>query len=281
MRNLTFQSALGWIIGSALLVNGSAYLILKRLTKSEDKTPLKVLVQTGPQREALQTAYLAQLMGLSADRPTSSGKFDSSKAAASLCSCPVVKEAKVRLLRPGVLYVDYTVRQPIALLADYENTALDMEGRAFPLSPFYPPKNLPEIYLGLKGELDWNMTVKGKSFDLACALMRVLESSEIPELFFVRRIDVSHAEEKSLGKREIVLVAEEVIVTKEGRWIFPRYIRLSPKDYAQALGNYLKFRTKLLEAERQALPPVRTGQTLMYCPYKVIDLRLDKMGFVS
>lgn len=281
MSKLSYQNALSWIIGSTLVVSGSAYLLLKKLNKSEDQTPLSVIVQTGPQREALQTAYLSQLLGLSADHPLKTGAFDSKKAVSLLQKSPIIKEAKVRILRPGAVYVDYTVRQPIALLADYENTALDSEGRAFPLSPFFPPKNLPEIYLGLQGELDWNASVKGKSFDLACEILRLLQSPQIPKLFFVRRIDVSRAEEKSLGKREIVLVAEEVVASKEGRWIFPRYIRLSPKDYSQALGNYLNLREKLILEESKNLPPMHQGQTLLYQPLKTIDLRLPKMGFVN
>lgn len=283
-RFLSIKQALAWIALSTMLVSGSAYLGLKLVQRSDfrnDRTPITVLVQTGPQREALQTAYISQLLGLSRDRPTFTCQFNQKKAASALCNSPVIKEAKVELLRPGVVYVDYTVRQPIALLADYENTALDADGRAFPLSPFFSPKNLPEIYLGLQGPLDWKVPIQNKAFHLACSLLRVLQSSEIPENFLIRRIDLSHADEKSLGKREIVLVAEDVIAGKEGRWIFPRLIRFSPKDYAQALGNYLKLRMYLMEKERLALPPMRQEQMLLYCPVKVIDLRLSKMAFMN
>ena len=284
MGELSIKSILGWVFSLALLLVGGLYLglaIARKAGQYWDKTPLTIIVQTGPQREALQTTYLAQLMELSAESPICTGQFDIKKASAALLNSPVIKEAKVFFLRPGILYVDYTLRQPIALLADYENTAIDVEGKIFPLSPFFPPKNLPEIYLGLEGARNWNTSVKGEALDLAYELLSLFRSTEVAELFLVKRLDVSRIEEKSLGKKEIVILIEDVIICKEGCLIVPRYIRLSLKNYRESLRNYWKLRIHLIESERATLASFKQGQTLLYGPLKIIDLRLSKMALID
>lgn len=283
MEKSSIKSTFKVVFCLAILVIGGLYLgltIARKAGQHWDKTPVTIIVQTGPQRQALQTTYLAELMQLSAEIPIFSNQFDVKKAASALLNSPVIKEAKVSFLRPGVLYVDYAVRQPIALLADYENAAIDAEGRIFPLSPFFSPKNLPEIYLGLEEEFHWNASIKGKGLDLACELLTLFRSTET-ELFFLRRLDVSRIEEKSLGKKEIAVLVEDVIVCKEGRLIVPRYIRLNGKNYRESIRNYWKLRTHLIENERKEAVSFKEGQTLLYGNFKVIDLRLPKMALID
>jgi cell division septal protein FtsQ len=100
-------------------------------------------VQTGPQKEILTTTYLAELINIAADPPTPIAYFNPQLAEKRLLASPVIKEAKVELIEPDTIYIDYTVRQPWALLRDFENTAIDEFGYPFPISPFSPPKNLP------------------------------------------------------------------------------------------------------------------------------------------
>src|SRR5206468_998734 len=75
--------------------------------------------------------------------------LDLKEAAKALLSSPLIRNAKVKRLPPNTLYVEYEVRKPVCWLADYKNVAIDQEGYLLPGAPFYPPQQMPEIYLGL------------------------------------------------------------------------------------------------------------------------------------
>lgn len=245
--------SLAWIVGSALFITGGTYKGLNFYRfKQAPTAPVYLcrIVQTGPQWEALKTTYLAELMQISADRPVTAASFDLVRAQKRLLSCPLIKEAHVKLMAPDTIYVDYTVRQPMALLYDFENIALDEEGCPFPVSPFFTPKRLPEIYLGVKN-FYWGRPVKEKSGVLALTILQLLNRLSLE----VKRLDVSKAFEPSLGQREVVLILEERGFTK--------ILRLTPKNFAQELGNYLELKSKL--------PSVP----------QIIDLRIPQLAFMQ
>lgn len=245
--------SLTWIIGSTLLITGSAYKgiqIYQQRHKASEVAYVCRIVQTGPQREALKTTYLAELMRISADRPVTVASFDPLLAQKRLRSCPIIKDAKVKLLQPDTVYVDYTVRQPIAWLYDFENIALDEEGVPFPVSPFFSPKKLPEVYLGIKN-FYWSRPLKDRKAELALTILNLLNRLYLQ----VRRLDVSKATEQSLGRREVVIILDE-----QG---FTKVLRLTPKNFAQELGNYLELRAKL--------PPAP----------QTIDLRIPQLAFIE
>lgn len=243
---------LAWVIGSALFITGGTYKGIK-LYKSRHPAAVTYLcriVQTGPQREALKTTYLAQLLQISADQPMAASSFNRAVAQQRLLSCPLIKEAKVKITAPDTVYVDYTVRQPFALLYDFENIALDDEGYPFPVSPFFTPKKLPELYLGIRN-FYWGRPLKEKKAELALMILQLLNRLSLQ----VKRLDTSKAFEPSLGRREVVLILDE-----DG---FTKTLRLTPKNFAQELGNYLELRPKL--------PP--TAQ--------IIDLRISQLAFIQ
>ncbi len=254
-QKLPLVQALGWIVASLFLVTGLTthtclyYRGKDRDMRRDPRNHLTAIVQTGPQKEALKTVYLAELAGLSIDRPTAYFDFDTQKAEAKLLKSPLIKQAKVTLLPPNTLAIDYTIRQPIALLYDIDNAAIDAEGRIFPLSPYLSPKNLPQVYLGLpRVPTDWHTPLRGKKIELALQLIKLV--STLP--FRAARIDVSKIDAPSLGTREIVMVADQ------------RFLRLSTKNYPQELGNYLTLREKL------------QGQ-----PTKIIDFRIPNLAFMK
>jgi hypothetical protein len=276
-KKLSLAQSLGWILFSTLLISGSVFVLLyyykkQRVEGSIDSSErITAIVQTGPKKEALKTVYLAELMGISVDRPEPLFRFDVKRAEEKLLSSPVIKKASVKLLSSGTLYVDYTTREPQAWLYEYENTAIDEEGYLCPVYPFFSPKNLPEIYLGLPpfGQypvLGWNIPLKGKEIELAFSLLKLIKETEAEELIKIKRIDVSNAFSESYGMREIVLICEDRI----GNVPHTRLLRLSPKNYPQELGNYLKLREQLIEKERNSGPTE-----------KVIDLRLSKLAFIE
>jgi hypothetical protein len=244
--------SLTWIVGSALFITGGTYKGHQyyRNKQIPAQTYLCRIVQTGPQREALKTTYLAELMRISADRPVTTASFNPAYAQKRLMSCPLIKEAKVKITAPDTVYVDYTVRQPVAWLYDFDNIALDEEGFPFPVSPFFSPKRLPEVYLGIRN-FYWGRPLKERNAQLALTILQLLNRLSLQ----VKRLDVSNAFQPSLGRREVVLILEEQGFTKA--------LRLTPKNFAQELGNYLELRPKL-----PAVP-------------QIIDLRIPQLAFIQ
>jgi hypothetical protein len=284
-RKIPLLQALSWIAFSTVLISGGAFICLKQILgwrlKQDERVGSRLvrLVQTGPQKEALQTSYLAELMDLSIDRPSNLSHFDEEKAVQKLLRSPVIKEASVKVMKPGTLYVDYTVRQPCAKLYEYDNVALDQDGHLFPLHPFFSPKNLPELYLGFPFFVDWQQAVQGKEIELCLNLLKTLSQSSNCDLFQVRLIDVSNAFADSYGVREIVLHLEDEVHIERTTYILPRLLRLSTKNYPKELGNYLKLREQLLEKESKLLKG--KGEVTIRLSNKTIDLRISQLAFID
>lgn len=326
--------ALAWIVGSVFVVSGTAHFLLTRYGLPSwgaaaridvNKTSgdvvrhpprIAALIQTGPQKEALKTDCLAEWLGLSVDRPVEVSAFDLEQASSSLEKCPLIASVHLKLLKIGALvgeegigiwtssqsqdralYIDYTVRQPVAWLSDYENVALDREGYLFPFKPFFSPKNLPEIYLGLapfgkeafdegKPVATWHQPLMGKYWEVASEVLSLLTSLKLQELFAVKSIDVSQAYAQSYGSREIVVVLEDKVTIsrgyKENQYLFPKILRLSVKNYAAELGNYLKLREELVHKEHQeALAHFQKGSESFECKAKVLDFRIPNLAFIN
>ena len=221
-----------WVTLSCFSISGSAtacYLFYRYTQHAQvayASCEIRAIVQTSPQTRlkytSLQTAYLAEILGLSVDHPIKLGEFDLDIAKKRLLATHAILDVRLKKMKPDVLFIQYSMRAPFAFLEDYTNTALDEEGTLFPYAPFYPPRHLPRIYLGEKRPLDpWGTTIEKNLFDLAQNLMTTLGYENI------ERVDLSRAEADSSGQREII------ILLKEGA-----LIRLSPKNYGQQLLNY-------------------------------------------
>src|SRR5580700_2131181 len=224
---LPLTHALTWIVVSTFFIGGTSNVFLKRyLKKRPSEHAIHCIIQTGPQREALKTEYLAECIGIASDRPPDAATFNFDEARERLLQSPLISQAEVKLASPQALYIDYTVRRPIAYVEDYENVVLDKEGYLFPFTPFFSPKNLPAIYFGLGPFSEWSTPLKGKYVDLAFDILARVTGPKAPDLFFVKRIDVSHAFADSYGTREIVILAEDSMILsfegKETRFYLPR-----------------------------------------------------------
>lgn len=238
------------------------------------------IIQTGPERQALKTAYLAELLHLSVDFPTHLYSLNLKWAEKQLLSSPLIASAKIKRLPPSSLYIDYEVRKPVARLADYENIAIDEEGHFFPIHPFLTPKRLPEIYLGIEEMENWK--VDSPLFDLAVEILKNLETAPWKEGLRILRVDVSNALAPSLGQREIVLMTEEeLVIRKEEREIvclFPKILRLAPKEYAGQLSNFFILRKSILEDYRKQIAWIEDGGR--FAP-RIVDLRIPQLAFVE
>lgn len=253
---------------------------------------ITAIIQTGPEKEALQTGYLAELLDLSVDQPTNLYLFDPKLAEKKMLSSPIIAEAQIKKMPPNVVYVDYAIRKPIARLGDYQNIAIDKEGYMFPLSPFFSPKELPEIYLGLpdfgagvdslgrKGG-QWLTPLQDKYFLLAMEILQYLEGSPWRDGIRIKRIDVSNAFAKSLGQREIVLSTEEDLIVKATQvCTFPKTLRLCPKDYAKQMQHFLTLRKNMLDDYSRQL----TDAVIPRCgkfSSRIVDLRIPHLAFVE
>ena len=215
---------------------------------------LDTIVQTGPVKAALPTVLLAELLALSVDKPANYFAFDEARAVRKLLNCPVIAHAQVKKIKPNKVFVDYELRHPIALFADFENMAIDAERRIFPLIPYFSPKQLPEIVLG---EHKFSDVITGEKIDLAYSVFLTLCMANLGENAIIRRIDVSKAYCPSYGKREIVVIIEH----KQEK----HYLRLTEKTLSSGIANY----TSLIQnSEPQS----------MAC---VIDLRIEKLAYVE
>ncbi|MEN9655032.1 MAG: hypothetical protein RL235_1144 [Chlamydiota bacterium] len=293
------RKALFVLIGSplcTLVISLASYAWFQSYQRDlqQDSTYLiRAIVQTGPEKEALPTTYLAELMGLSVDKPANLYAFDLKQAQADLTRSPLIREASVKRMRPNALYVEYAARVPVAKLADYDNIAIDRDGYLFPLHPFFTPKKIPEIYLGLppfgaaedamgrKGGR-WIMPLEGRYVRLAFEMLDHLAGSAWKEGLSIERIDVSHAFELSLGQREIVLLVEDTITVGQGAkkvsGTFPKTLRLMPRHYVQQLAQFAELRKSMANDYRHALE--QGGVSGRYAS-RIIDLRIPQLAFVE
>ena len=284
------------VFTSTLFFVGKNYWVETKEKKVQDpQYTIRALIQTGPEREALQTAYLAELLGLSVDHPKNLYAFDLKEGQKKLKNSPLIASAKLKRMAPNALYIEYEARKPIALLGDYVNTAIDKEGYLFPMAPFFSPKELPEIFLGVppfgqegdgfnrKGG-KWNEPLTNKYLSLAFEVLHFLEGSPWREGLRVKRIDVSSAFAPSLGQREIVLFTEEELVLNRGGeakvCIFPKMLRLSPREYTSQMMNFLSLRKKMMEDYSKQLEGAALPESGRFS-FRIIDLRIPHLAFVE
>lgn len=293
------RQALFCLIGSTsftLVVSLSSYWAWTHFHQRrihDEANRIVAIIQTGPEKEALKTSYLAELLGLSADHPSQIYAFDLKKAEQKLLASPLIQSAKIKRLPPNTLYIDYELRRPIARLIDYQNLGIDRDGYVFPIHPFFSPKNLAEVYLGLPafGAPEdamgrqggrWLTPIKNKHLHLAFEILQFLEGSSWREGLRVKRIDVSNAFAPSLGQREIVLFTEEELSVRkdvqEIVCVFPKILRLAPKEYGPQLNNFFALKRNMMEDYRRQLTGVQ--QSGRFHP-RIIDLRIPQLAFVQ
>lgn len=242
----------------------------------ESKFYISHIIQTGPNRDYLKTNFLAEIIGLSEDVPTSIFRFDPEVAKEKLENCPMIKKAKVKALPPNTIFIDYEMRKPLAFLYDFENIAIDEEGYLFPFYPFYTPKKIPEIYFGLKQDkLTYQkQKISSESFVIAKDIISAMEPLRAEKNIFLKRLDVSKVFEKSLGKKEII-----AFVKTEDKWLkvqknFSHYLRLSTTNFLQDIGNYLVIYDELSQS---ALNSFEDPSLQL----KMIDLRIKGLALIK
>lgn len=247
---LPFNRALLWIFLSTLLISGTstivwAYYVHVRQVRAQDsRYTIRVIVQRTSDLERLPTNYLAELLGLSVDKPQNLYRYNTKLAEQKLLASPLIQRAKVKKGLKNTIFIDYKVRRPIAYIGDFANTAVDVYGYQFPVAPFFTPKRLPTLILGAP---EYSSHADPRHFALAKEVLQLFPEHS------VSLVDVSEAYHKSFGRREIVAKLGE------------HTLRLGTKNFATAIKNY----EALLEKKEELL-----------ASSVILDLRLDHLGYL-
>ncbi|MBN2478918.1 MAG: hypothetical protein JXA94_01690 [Parachlamydiales bacterium] len=233
----------------------------------------------------LDPNYLAELLELSIDSPVNYYLFDEKTAEEKLLLSPIIKTASVQKIKPDNLYINYTIKQPLALLYDFDNVAIDEEGNLFPYLPFYKKnEKLPYVYLDLQ-KFSGYTKENSQEASLAIDILKKLQSSGFCDLIKIKVIDTSKVNHKSFGKREIIITIEEEIKMQKDQkhyvMIFPKILRLAPHNYLNQISNYISLRKKILkDYERQIVINENMPKEITFNS-KIIDLRISKLAFID
>lgn len=283
-EKIPLSKALLWILGSTLVISGIAFMAwlyflhLKERRQQDDQYRIAAIIQSNSQKDALKTAYLAEQLDLSLDRPVNLYHFDAKQGMKLLLANPLMKEASIQKILPGTLLIRYQIREPTAYVGDYANTVIDREGILFPFRPFFTPKRLPILYLGLEEKgWQWGSSLANE-FSLKLAFSVIEQFEQLNQnRFKVKQLDVSQAQEDSYGQRQVVLVLEE----NPSDWNSSTgqlylYLRLNADDPAQALINFHTLQRKLFERseEQHSLNNIANGSLW-------IDLRIPHLAFIK
>ncbi|MEM1282454.1 MAG: FtsQ-type POTRA domain-containing protein [Chlamydiota bacterium] len=265
-KRLSIVVALTWILSSILLVSGSIYFayFYYRYTQEEKKADSKynllAIVQSSHSNEYLQSEYLAEQLGLSVDSPTNLFSFDCKRGEQQLIRSPLINKASIHKISPGTLFIEYSIRIPIAYLGDLTNTAIDENGVLIPFRPFFTPKSLPTIRLGAtffkpweKGHY-WGHSVKSNEFSLA---KKIIDFFEKENCGYLKVVDLKRIKSSSLGSREIVITIDDSR---------KRFIRLPVEKTMKSLEDYQLLHHSLL-------------RKMLVTP-EVIDLRLNHQALL-
>jgi len=251
-EKLTGKQAIGAIAGSVVivlcLVYGSLffYRTIQEKRASDGRYIIQAIVQKSRSNEVMETQHLAELLGLSSDEPTNVYAFDTKEAERILHGYGCFKKIKIRTIAPAILSVDYELRQPVAIVTDYENRAMDRVGHLFPLLPFFTMKSLPEFYLGTNDRA--HRLLAFEVFDFAC---------ESP--CEIKRIDVSQAFSRS-ATREIV-----VSMKYEGREFL---LRLPVVSFRERIMDFFRLIAQLHQLRVSSYP-------------HVVDLRVEQLALMK
>ncbi|MCB1119327.1 MAG: hypothetical protein KDK65_05145 [Chlamydiia bacterium] len=139
----------------------------------------------------LPTPFFAEILSLSRDHPVHADRLPLAQMEAKLLQTHLFQAVHLNVLPPNTLHITYTLREPVAYLTDLSNTAIDATGTFFPIEPYFTPKNLPLLTLGLPD--DAHLSDK-----IAHALVLI-------DQWHPHALDVSHLFAPSLGHREVIL----------------------------------------------------------------------------
>lgn len=243
-KKLKPLTAILFIALSVVFISGVPFFLWNglgskmKLSKNDEQYQIKSIVQKGPVKEALKTLHLTELLKLSVNQPQNLVAFDIHRGEELLLSSGVMSSVKLTKKMPDTLEIDYSIRKPIAFLADYSNTVLDENGVIFPLRPYFTPKILPKFYLGVQIEPFIYGKINQDKMKTALDVFHLISKYNPHKGIFLEQIDVSNINSKSLGKQEIVVTFYETL----GGESYIRYLRLSKENYEEEYTHFLNLK---------------------------------------
>ncbi len=187
---------------------------------------IEYIIQTGSRKEALPQIYLEELLDLSVDHSLYFKQFSKKKATEALLNSFIIKKVSVQKRPPSTIYIDYEVREPIALLGEFNGIGLDASRIVFPMEGFLSPKRLPEILLGFDTLPRYGEAVEHPNLEVALTLLQQLQGLNI------EKIDLRNRRHSSYAKQEII------VVINIGEGDEKHYLRLDVRDYRRNLEDY-------------------------------------------
>jgi len=288
------------IIFSLIFVSGSAFVgllylhHLQHARTHDSRYVIAAIVHSATDGVPLPTSLLAEILDLSVDDQKNLYAFDSTIAETNLLHCCAIKNAKIKKVLPNKLYVNYSLRQPIAYITDYSNAALDAEGVLIPFAPFYTPKNIPKFRFSFTPEEEqtmgfsasgcfWGAHLHGPKIKLAFDVLLHVQNNFPYALFTLESIDVSNAFNPSWGERQIVIAiqeAVEIIAKNQAQLVIsPRLLRLPTEGYEKQLANYTILREHL---NKKLISDANHTCSLCWkSPQMIIDMRIDELAFIK
>lgn len=271
---IPFKKAIAIIFLSILIVTGTAASIifyLQQIANARGQDPnfhIVAIAQKSSVPESLPTAYLAELLGLSVDRMHNLYRFDVVEAQNKLNASPLIRKAEITKIKPGTLYIDYTLRHPIAYSGDLTNTAIGFDGVLIPFKPYFRPKKMAEIVTG--SNKGWGEALDHPEGALALEIFDYLTHGETAIQGQLVKIDTSRAYDPSYGQRQVIVEVEE-IVRENGKSIkSSRILRLGSDAYKAGITEYKQLHDAIAKKKL-----FQSDQSL------IIDLRIPALAFIS
>lgn len=283
---LPLRQAAAWILLSVLFISVPAalglglYKYIRQVRNQDASYSIQYLALDPMGGRELPQKYLEQVLELSADEPRNLYLYSAKEAADRLAADPLIQEAFVEKQAPHTLIVRYRLREPIALLGDYHNTAIDREGIPFPYQPFFTDKSLPIFHLhnesSSRQRKIWGVSLNSQNFQMALQLLFSLKNLFPAGDMKICSIDVTKTQALSCGQRQIVVYLSEK--QEDTQPALRYYLRLNRDANAQSLANYRTLRNYL---QREGLQRKQIASTLGKAPALIVDLRLPHLAFIS
>lgn len=288
-KKLKLSQAFFWIISSTIIFSSFNFFVFFQIKKykqnkyKDEKYNIKKIYQSN--QVSLDVNYLSELMHLSTDNPTNIFLFDEKKAQKNLLNSPLIIAASIKKNKPDCLFLDLKIREPQALLYDYDNIAIDEDSFIFFYKPFFNKLNLPSIYLDLD-RFSGFKKIEKKEATLALDILQKLQTSGFSDLVKIKLLDTSRAFIQSYGKREVLLQIDEQINAykdqKNVKLVFPTILRLSQNNLLEQISNYISLREKILKDYENQLKHISdANQDVVTFKPKTIDLRISKLAFID
>jgi hypothetical protein len=215
-----------FIFASLCVVSLPTYLYLYGKKETKPKV-LTTLIQKTSFSTPISPRFFSDYLMLNpSGKWLEISKLDETKIENKLKEFPIFDKIQAHILSTGELEIAYDLKKPQFLLADFTNLAIDPKGSIFPLRPFFPPKKIPQVYLGIQS-IDWKSINNIKK---ALQIQKILDEILDDEID-IEMIDLSNQDHKVSSLKQIV-----VTLSYKG---IKHYLRLSPDHLEKALLRYL------------------------------------------